>query len=449
MSMIARMSRWGRKALVLVAVVTASAEFGKAARGQQDLGVDESLQSPTALLTVGRDQKQALQVNDFIYLAIGFGNTAMIVTDDGNVVVDTSLALHAPRHKRLLSAVSDAPVRYIVLTHGHADHRGGVRFWKQPETEVVAHRNYEEFIAYQSRLQKFFQDRNAAQFKPLAMLLGRRTMGGEPIPMQATMLVDDHQEFTLGGVKFELHHTPGETYDHLSLWLPDSKVAFIGDNYYASFPNIYTLRGTKPRWALDYIHSLDKIMSWRPEILMLGHGLPIHGADKIQASLKRYRDAIQYVHDSVVQGMNDGKDLYTLMREIRLPEELDVGERYGRLSWSIRGIYEGYVGWFDGDVVNIYTVPKSAVSADIVQLAGGPTPLLERAAERVERGELVEALHLTDLVLNVEPQHRGALDVRLAALEALREQANNVLEISWLSDAIDQARSAATSRSSR
>ena len=60
--------------------------------------------------------------------------------------------------------------------------------------------------------------------------------------------------------------TPGETPDHLTVWVPKYKAAFIGDNYYESFPNIYTLRGTKPRWALDYIASLDKVLALKPEL---------------------------------------------------------------------------------------------------------------------------------------------------------------------------------------
>src|SRR5437660_7820773 len=110
---------------------------------------------------------------------------------------------------------------------------------------------------------------------------------------------------------------------------------------------MYTLRGTEPRPALDYINSLNKVLALKPEIVIPSHGLPLHGNAEITRQLTRYRDAIQYVHDAVVQGMNAGKDVYTLMREVRLPRELDLGENYGRLTWSVRGINEGYAGWLD------------------------------------------------------------------------------------------------------
>ena len=127
--------------------------------------------------------------------------------------------------------------------------------------------------------------------------------------IKPTILFDDHYEFTLGGVKFELFHTPGETPDHLTVWVPKYRAAFLGDNYYDSFPNMYTLRGTEPRWALEYIASLNKVLDLKPEIVMLSHGQPIHGNAEIVKRLTRYRDAIQYVHDAVVKdGQRDGKD---------------------------------------------------------------------------------------------------------------------------------------------
>ena len=99
--------------------------------------------------------------------------------------------------------------------------------------------------------------------------------------------------------------------------------------------------------------------------------MPIKGNAEITRALTRYRAAMQYVHDEVVQGMNAGKDVFTLMRESKLPEALGIGESYGKLIWSIRGIYEGYAEWFDRHLVTMYTIPTSTVYPDVVKLAGG------------------------------------------------------------------------------
>ena len=44
--------------------------------------------------------------------------------------------------------------------------------------------------------------------------------------------------------------------------------------------------------------------------------------------------------------MNAGDDVHTLMREIKLPDHLDVGEGYGKTRWNVRAIWETYAGWF-------------------------------------------------------------------------------------------------------
>ncbi|HTG13895.1 MAG TPA: MBL fold metallo-hydrolase, partial [Blastocatellia bacterium] len=331
--------RFSKRIVLLYAVVHLASVNVIVARAQQDRMPD----NPAALSRVG---DKVIKINDAIRMVLGFGNTFMVTTPEGNVIIDTSIAAHARVHHKLLRAESSAPIKYIILTHAHGDHTGGIPLWKEQGTQIIAQRNHVQFVHYQTRLGGFFAKRNAAQFG-FGLAEERAWAGNYAARIEPTILFDDKYEFTLGGVKFELYRTPGETPDHLTVWVPQYKAAFSGDNYYESFPNIYTLRGTEPRWALDYVNSLNFVLGLKPEIVLPSHGRPIIGNAEITTRLTRYRDAILYVHDETVKGMNAGKDVYTLMREIKLPPALEVGESYGKLSWSIRGIYEGYIGWFD------------------------------------------------------------------------------------------------------
>jgi alkyl sulfatase BDS1-like metallo-beta-lactamase superfamily hydrolase len=216
------------------------------------------------------------------------------------------------------------------------------------------------------------------------------------------------------------------------VWIPKYKAAFVGDNLYDSFPNIYTLRGTQPRWPLEYIASLDKVLSLKPELVLPSHGLPIQGAEKVTERVTKYRNAIRYVHDATVKGMNDGKDVYTLMREIKLPAELDIGEDYGKVSWSVRGIYEGYVGWFDRNPATMYASEPTIADADLVQLAGGPATVVAKSRELIEGGEAVRGLRLADAALAHEPTNRDALEAKIFALKTLQAGTRNGLEHAWL-----------------
>lgn len=253
-------------------------------------------------------------------------------------------------------------------------------------------------------------------------------------------MFDDRYRFTLGGIDFEIFHTPGETPDHLTVWIPQYKAAFTGDNYYESFPNMYTLRGTTPRWPLDYIASLNKVLSLKPEIVLPSHGPAIHGNAEVSRRLTQYRDAIRYVHDEVVKGMNAGKDVFTLMREVHLPDSLNVGESYGKLTWSVRGIYEGYAGWFDMDPATMYDVPATAVYADVARLAGGHDRLTNLALEQIQAGKNVDALHTTRIALAADPHNRPALEARLKALTALRDNSHNSNEQGWLEYSLRQTK---------
>jgi alkyl sulfatase BDS1-like metallo-beta-lactamase superfamily hydrolase len=123
------------------------------------------------------------------------------------------------------------------------------------------------------------------------------------------------------------------------------------------------------REKLDYVSSLNRVMALEPELLLPSHGPVVRGNAEITARLTKYRDAIEYVHDEVVKGMNQGKDVYTLMREVGLPANLDVGGAYEKVSWPVRGIYDGDAGWFDMNPASMYELPPDSVYADLARLA--------------------------------------------------------------------------------
>jgi len=397
--------------------------------------------------SAGANQTEALHfAGGRVHQAIGFGNTYMVTTKAGNVIIDTSMPGPAQRHHKLLTAVSDAPIKYIILTHAHGDHTGGVPLWKGPETKVVGQEHEVEFLDYQTRLAGFYGFRNAAQYDNSATPRradGVLSPGNHAGPKLADILFDKEMTLKVGDLTFRLMSTPGETPDHLTVWVPELKAAFIGDNFYGSFPNIYTLRGTEQRKALEYVDSLNKVLALKPEVIFPSHGEPVVGAENVRAALTKYRDAILYVHDATVRGMNEGKDVFTLMKTIKLPPELYVGEGYGQVAWSVRGIYEGYAGWFDGDAATMYPVSPTDAQAELAKLAGGAAPIAARAAELNAQGQPALALRLTSAALAVEPRNAAALAARREALKVLLTRSGNSNESGWLNAAIRQVDAAA------
>ena len=256
----------------------------------------------------------------------------------------------------------------------------------------------------------------------------------KPVP---DITFEDRHEIALGGERLELLSTPGgETFDSLVIWLPERGICLTGNLFsalFGHFPNLVTIRGDRYRDALAFVDSLERVRALDAETLLVGHGGPIEGRELIQRELSRLRDAVLFVHDATVAGMNDGKDVHTLMREIELPPELEVGQGYGKVSWSVRAIWEHYAGWFHhGSTTELYAVPRDAIDPDLVELAGGPDALAKRAAEKVAGGEPEQAIHLCDIVLHVDAHHRPALEASLAAHQQLESQSVNFWLSSWL-----------------
>ena len=212
---------------------------------------------------------------------------------------------------------------------------------------------------------------------------------------------------------------------------------------FTMWPNLTTIRGERHRFVVPYIESLKKVLELEPEIMVPSHFYPVIGKEEIREGVTRTRDAVTHIHDAVIQGINEDKDVYTLMREIKLPPELQISEGHGKVSWGVRSIWEGYNGWFYMDsATEMYPVPVSDVYPDLVEAAGGSHVVVQLAEKKLADGKAVEALHLSEIALAAADDNEPALRAQLAAYEKLLERSNdeNHYEVFWLRELIADSR---------
>ena len=234
------------------------------------------------------------KINEAIHCSVGTSNVYLIATLKGNVFIDTGTPFEAAMHKKRLSQVNGEKTHMIILTHGHQDHISGVDLWKESSARILAHQDFFAFRNYMVRLSGFFARRTASQFGlPYEMIKPQdENPGNYAAKIKPDISFVETLNMEIGGLPLTFLHTPGETPDMIAIWIPRYKALFIGDNYYDAFPNLYTLRGTMPRYALDYVDSIDRVLALEPEILLPGHGKPIRGREAIKDRLTSYRDAI-------------------------------------------------------------------------------------------------------------------------------------------------------------
>ena len=384
--------------------------------------------------------EKAEQIAPGLWCSPGLSNAYLLTTGDGRVIVNTGMGFEGPVHRANFDAVDSSPVRYIIFTQGHVDHVGGLDSVRDPDTTVVAQANWtawrddnERLIPYRASRSAFaFKDTLATGIQAIQQRLGTTRLPGQSVPV-VDVDFQDTLSLDVGGRRLELISVPGgETTDALVVWLPEERICLCGNTFgplFGHVPNLVTMRGDRYRDALTCIASVERVRDLEPELLVTGHFEPIAGQRRINAELTRLRNAIQYIHDQTVAGMNAGKDVQTLMREIAPPAEYEVGQGYGRVDWDVRAIWENYSGWFHHrSTTELYPVGFDAVAADVVELAGAEA-LVERARAHLAAGRPVHSIHLAELV----PQgHPGARDVLRQAHEKLLADSTNFWESAWL-----------------
>ncbi len=408
-------------------------------------------------------RREVITVAPGIHVAVGYAlaNVILIEGDGGAIIVDTTESKQAARAvKAAFAAISDLPVKAIIYTHNHTDHIMGAEvFAAGADIPVYAHATTWSHI---ERIMNVL--RPVIEARSYHMFGNYLARGGEAIVndgigpalahepgedsdvfglLAPTVTFQDRLEATIAGRHLHLLHSPGETDDQIAVWLPDERVLLPGDNVYKAFPNLYTIRGTRYRDVLQWAQTLRRLEKLGAEHLVPSHTRPVSGAQAVAGVLGPYADAIQYVHDQAVRGINQGMSPDELARSVQLPEALArhpwLQPFYGTVAWSVRAIYSGYLGWYDGNSTHLYPTATPERASRLLALAGGAGAVLAEA-EQVVDSDPQWAAELADLVLDAEAGEEAvrAGEIKASALRALAAATPNPNARNWyLTDALE------------
>lgn len=212
-------------------------------------------------------------------------NAGFVVTREGVVVID---ALGSPALAQDLIAeirrVTRRPIRYVIVTHYHADHIYGLQAFKAVGAKIVAHPAGREYLGSETA-----QRRLEASRQELFPWIDERTrleQADEWLPESGATTL------RLGGKALRIQHVgPAHTPEDLVVFDPGSGVLFAGD---------LVFRGRVPfvgqADSRQWIDSLSRAMAFKPRLLIPGHGPLSRTAG---ADLALTRDYLVYLRQTM------------------------------------------------------------------------------------------------------------------------------------------------------
>ena len=234
-----------------------------------------------------------------------FHVSVFLVTDDGVVATDPINADAAKWLEAEIKTRFNQEIKYVVLSHDHADHSSGGEVWADTAT-VISHAN------------------------------ARPVIIGEQRPTAAPDLTfEDAMNIELGGQTVELRYVGRNHSDNMIVMrFPAQRVLFavdfipMGGVAFRDFPDA---------WLPDWMDSLRVVETMDFDILVPGHGRNGNKAD-----VTAYREYMDDLWAAVTAAVRAGKTVEQAQAEIKLPK-YEKWFRYKEwLPLNIAGAYRHF-----------------------------------------------------------------------------------------------------------
>jgi len=396
------------------------------------------------------------KIANIFYLAVGYGisNVTFVDGQDGIIVIDTGESYEmAEKIYNDFKKIVDKPIKSIIYTHNHLDHIAGVKAFitkeqvESGQVKIFAHRKIMEGIINNASVVHHII--NTRAISSFGLLLETDTFGhinvgigpkfnvGKATFIYPTDFVDEELQVNSCGINIILKYAPSETDDEIFIYFPDYELVQSADIIMGeSYPNLYSIRGTHNRDAIKWYESIDKMRRLKPKYFIPSHGRPLEGEDVIYSMLTAYRDAIQYTHDQAVRYINKGYTPDELVQVVScLPDNLKqhpwLQEFYGTVKHSVKQIYHGYLGWFEGDPTFLDSIDPKTKAKNYIQAFGGRSKVLSIACTCIDEEDYKWAAEILTYLITWDKTDKIARSLKSSCLKELAYRTKNTNWRNW------------------
>lgn len=381
-----------------------------------------------------------------IYQIRGFdlANMTIVEGDTGIIVIDTLVTVETAQAGLQLYRQhrGNRPVAAVIYTHSHSDHFAGVR-GVLSETDVgrVPIIAPEHFL-YEAVSETVFaghaMSRRAVYFSGAMLERGPRgqvdaglgksvSTGGVSLLPPTDIIRNTGERRTIDGVEIVFQMAPDtEAPAEMLMHFPGLKALCGSEVACPLMHNIYTPRGAQVRNARNWWKVLNEaveLFADQTDVLFGQHHWPRWGRDSIVGYLKKQRDLYKFIHDQTLHLANRGLTPIEIAEQLELPPSLSgewyLREYYGTVSHNAKGVYQRYLGWYDGNPANLNPLPPQEAGRRYVSAMGGMGAVLEAAGKAFDQGDYRWVAQLMNHAVFAEPENTAARALQADALEQL------------------------------
>ncbi len=373
------------------------------------------------------------EVTDHVWCQVGNGlsNQTFIEGPEGLIVIDTGESIE--EMSASLSAVREycsAPVAAVIYTHYHyCSGTQALLNGQNDDMPIWGHFGIEKNL--QTMATEISPTGGRGLVHQFSMLLpeegpdaaasvglGLYYRRAEHAPFTSGFIAPNHlvsetTEATIAGLRVQMVPAPSDADDNITIFFPDLGVC-VNNLVWPALFNVFAIRGEPYRDPRVLISGLDQILSMNPEYLVGAHGPPIVGKDTISAGVIDARDALQYLWDQTVRGVNRGLTQGELIEFVQLPDFFErsylTQQNYGLVEHHVRQIHNGLVGWFDGEESSLFPLPTVERCQRLIEGFGGREKVFKQAKNALEENDLRWALELATWLIRSEENSVGRAD---------------------------------------
>ncbi len=200
-------------------------------------------------------------------------NVGVVVGKEYVVLIESGYGEYKDSNNKILAAVksiTDKPIKYVINMHSHGDHSGGNNFFAERGATIITQKN----AIYSGEFESKYPKSNSISF-------------------------EKSFELNLGNEVIEIEHMISHTFDDGIVYLKNSNVLFVGENYkpnYLTYLGMFGLESFNT-WGEKALKKLDN-----NTIVVPAHGKTLRNKQELIAYRTTYKAWFDRIKSLYLQG---------------------------------------------------------------------------------------------------------------------------------------------------